>query len=72
MAEKDMPKFAKLPIMSIFASFSCFCMFCLFGPPHHISRPLFAAMDPKEHTRDAHEYHTTIIGFIAANEAPPV
>jgi hypothetical protein len=29
-------------------------------------------MDPKEHTRDAHEYYTTIIGFIAANEAPPV
>lgn len=67
-----MLKFAECSIMKVFTSFSRFCIFCVSHPQTDISRPLFAAMDPTEHTRNAHEHYTTIIGFVAAYEAPPV
>jgi len=40
--------------------------------PDNAMLPPLPAIDPKHLPLNTHDYHTTIIGFVAAAEAPPV
>ena len=57
-----------------FAGFDVFCGFCRSGSPHQhflTFDPRNAALNSNKNTHNAYDYHTTLIGFVAAPEIAP-